>query len=211
MCGSLHPLSERKGLKVKSTSWKSKYCLLLTHTRTSWTNEILDIMMMTIGIVDVSCIAVAATVTMELCVCGKFADLECSACGRRGYCCTECQQNDWFKHAIVCQEKKRPSSRSRKTENKHRKSNSRESRNYTPSTSVCVCGKEAEYQCSGCNKQVYCSEKCQNKHWDVHKKFCIPYQRYNRITPTPYLSREHQLSRKGRAHTHRLHKKVAHT
>ena len=133
-------------------------------------------------------------------MCGKFADLECGECGRCGYCSIECQQDDWFKHAMVCQKnraeerrKRRNSSKSRKKKKKHKKHKkhkrtksresqksresmesreSRVSREFTPSVEVCICGKEAEFECSRCEKQGYCSEECQRKDWEVHLAFC---------------------------------------
>lgn len=130
-------------------------------------------------------------------MCGKFADLECSECGGRGYCSVECQQNDWFKHVMVCREKseerrrreesarskKKKKKKKHKKHKKHRKSKSRESkrsRDYTPSIDICICGKEAEFECSGCDKQGYCSEECQRNDWDIHQMFCIPS-----VTVTP--------------------------
>ena len=122
---------------------------------------------------------------MELCVCGKFADLECSECGRRGYCSVDCQQDDWFKHAIICQEKveekkqqkmsKSSKSKKKKKHKKHkkrRKSKSRES-NGSMNIDVCICGKEAEFECSRCEKQGYCSEECQLKDWTTHRMYCV--------------------------------------
>ena len=119
---------------------------------------------------------------MELCVCGKFADLECGECGRRGYCSLECQQEDWFKHALICQKKtekkkkRRKSSKKKKKKHKkykkHKRSKSRESREYTPSVDVCICGKEAEFECSRCERQGYCSEECQQSDWELHQIYC---------------------------------------
>lgn len=123
---------------------------------------------------------------MELCVCGKFADLECSKCGLRGYCSVNCQQDDWFKHAIVCREKieekkqrkKSKSSKSKKNKKKHkkhkkhRKSKSRES-DRSMNIDVCICGREAEFECSRCEKQGYCSEECQLKDWPTHRMYCM--------------------------------------
>ena len=118
-------------------------------------------------------------------MCGKFADLECSECGLRGYCSAECQQDDWLKHTLICQEKieerkqrkKSKSSKSKKKKKhkkrkKHKKSKSRASNTLTPSVDVCVCGKEAEFECSQCEKQGYCSEECQLKDWTVHQTLC---------------------------------------
>lgn len=118
-------------------------------------------------------------------MCGKFADLECSECGLRGYCCVDCQQDDWFKHAMICQEKvkerkQRKKSKSLKSKKKkkhrkhkkHKKSKSRASSSFTPSIDVCICGKEAEFECSRCEKQGYCSEECQLKDWIAHQMYC---------------------------------------
>ena len=60
-------------------------------------------MMMMIGVVDLSCIAVADTVTMELCV-WKVCRLGMQC---MWWAWLLLQQNDWFKHALVC---RRPSS-----------------------------------------------------------------------------------------------------
>jgi hypothetical protein len=126
---------------------------------------------------------------MELCVCGKFADMECSECGLRGYCSLDCQQDDWFKHAMICQEKieenkqrkQSKSSKSKKKKKKHKKHHKKhkKSKSRASSTSssilnidVCVCGKEAEFECSNCEKQGYCSEECQLKDWITHQKCC---------------------------------------
>ena len=127
---------------------------------------------------------------MELCVCGKFADLECSECGLRGYCSLDCQQDDWFKHAMICQEKveekkqrkqsksskskKKKKKKHKKHHKKHKKSKSRSSltSSSTPSIDVCICGKEAEFECSRCEKQGYCSEECQLKDWFAHQTCC---------------------------------------
>ncbi len=40
------------------------------------------------------------------------------------------------------------------------------------SEDTCVCGNEAEYECSGCNKQGYCSEECQREDWSFHEYYC---------------------------------------
>ena len=120
-------------------------------------------------------------------MCGKFADLECSECGLRGYCSVDCQQDDWFKHAMICQEnveegkqrKKSKSSKSKKKKKhkkhhkKHKKSKSRaQSSTSTMSIDVCICGNEAEFECSRCEKQGYCSEECQLKDWTAHQMYC---------------------------------------
>ena len=120
---------------------------------------------------------------MELCVCGKFADLECSECGKRGYCSVECQQGDWFKHVLICQEKKEERKRQKRSKSKkkkkkhkkhkkHKKAEPKVSPETTPNADICICGKEAEFECSRCEKQGYCSEDCQRKDWEVHWLLC---------------------------------------
>ena len=41
-------------------------------------------------------------VMLELCVCGKVSNFECSLCGERGYCGEECQSRDWEAHMPIC-------------------------------------------------------------------------------------------------------------
>jgi hypothetical protein len=37
----------------------------------------------------------------------------------------------------------------------------------------CVCGNAAQFECSNCSSQGYCSEKCQHSHWtEKHQKEC---------------------------------------
>ena len=37
----------------------------------------------------------------------------------------------------------------------------------------CVCGKAAQFECSSCNAQGYCSQECQRNHWNTsHQKLC---------------------------------------
>ena len=37
----------------------------------------------------------------------------------------------------------------------------------------CICGKAAQFECSSCNAQGYCSQECQQKHWTKeHQKLC---------------------------------------
>ena len=43
---------------------------------------------------------------------------------------------------------------------------------YTPNINVCVCGKEADFECSLCGRQGYCSDVCQQKDWKVHVHHC---------------------------------------
>ena len=113
------------------------------------------------------------SVQLELCTCGKFADLECVECHSRGYCSEKCQQDDWHRHTLACQiisEKKR------KKRKKMRKKNKGKRRNveaYTPNLTLCICGKETEFECSRCGLQGYCSEKCQLEDWSFHEYHCI--------------------------------------
>ena len=41
-------------------------------------------------------------VMLELCVCGRVSNFECSLCGARGYCGEECQGRDWEAHIPIC-------------------------------------------------------------------------------------------------------------
>ena len=43
---------------------------------------------------------------------------------------------------------------------------------YTPRPDVCICGCDAEYECSECGRQGYCSQKCQEEDWELHQLFC---------------------------------------
>ena len=124
----------------------------------------------------------------ELCVCGKYADMECSNCERRGYCSSSCQRNDWLKHEPHCRNKHSAigSRREKKSSKIHRKkkhrdrdsSRSNNSSRKTPvgmlwlSEDICICGKEAEFECSKCGKQGYCSQKCQEEDWSFHEYYC---------------------------------------
>ena len=36
----------------------------------------------------------------------------------------------------------------------------------------CVCGKPAEFDCSRCAKQSYCSNECQRRDWKTHRERC---------------------------------------
>jgi hypothetical protein len=36
------------------------------------------------------------------------------------------------------------------------------------------CGNSAKLQCSRCRFERYCSKECQRKHWNTHKKTCVP-------------------------------------
>eukprot|EP00048_Salpingoeca_helianthica_P010236 m.147511 g.147511 ORF g.147511 m.147511 type:complete len:2896 (+) comp15040_c5_seq2:160-8847(+) len=41
----------------------------------------------------------------------------------------------------------------------------------------CTCGSVADYECSRCENQGYCSEVCQRKHWTLHARLCFPAPR----------------------------------
>lgn len=43
---------------------------------------------------------------------------------------------------------------------------------FPPNPDRCICDKEAQYECSECGKQGYCSEKCQQDDWELHQLFC---------------------------------------
>ena len=106
-------------------------------------------------------------------MCGKFADLECGECKMKGYCSITCQQADWASHSVRC----RLISAKRKRKEKRKRSVNRKverlrSAGYTPLPDQCVCGKEADFECSQCSRQGYCSETCQLKDWPVHQHFC---------------------------------------
>lgn len=116
----------------------------------------------------------AGSVQLELCTCGKFADLECAECHSRGYCSEQCQQEDWNRHTLSCQiisEKKRK--KHKKKKKKKRKGKKTVSRSYTPSLTLCICGKETEFECSTCGQQGYCSEECQLEDWSFHEHHCM--------------------------------------
>ena len=106
-------------------------------------------------------------------MCGKFADLECGECKMKGYCSITCQQADWASHSIRCclisAKRKRKEKRKRSI---NRKVERLRSAGYTPLPDQCVCGKEADFECSQCSRQGYCSETCQLKDWPVHQHFC---------------------------------------
>ena len=118
----------------------------------------------------------AAQVMGDLCVCGRFADLECTNCKKRGYCSKQCQEDDWSHHEELCRERSARRERKRerrKSRNKERRqSRSSQNSNVSLSEDTCVCGKDAEYECSRCKKQGYCSEECQREDWSIHEFYC---------------------------------------
>uniref|UniRef100_A0A1X7V0T6 MYND-type domain-containing protein n=1 Tax=Amphimedon queenslandica TaxID=400682 RepID=A0A1X7V0T6_AMPQE len=114
-------------------------------------------------------------IILELCVCGKFAELECTDCRGKGYCSETCQTDDWPDHVRTC----RVMSARRKEERRQRKQSRREKRieklqrtGFTPNPDICRCGKLSEYECSSCGMQGYCSYECQIKDWKYHKLLC---------------------------------------
>ena len=116
----------------------------------------------------------AGSVQVELCTCGKFADLECAECHSRGYCSEQCQQEDWYRHILACQtisDKKRK--KHKKKKKKKGKGKKTVSYAYTPSLTLCICGKETEFECSRCGQQGYCSEECQLEDWSFHEHHCM--------------------------------------
>lgn len=119
-------------------------------------------------------------------MCGKFADLECTSCKKRGYCSRQCQEKDWIHHEEFCREVS--SRRERRRRRRKLKSQEKARRSVTPlSEDTCVCGKEAEYECSGCRKQGYCSETCQTEDWNFHEYYCNRPGN-SRTTPPRHLS-----------------------
>ena len=122
-------------------------------------------------------IASIGSVVLELCVCGKFAELECTECQARGYCNEKCQEEDWPKHVVLCRV---VSARRRKDERRRKKQKRRQKKmkrllksGYTPTPNICQCGKDTEYECSTCGRQGYCSKYCQEQDWENHKLFCV--------------------------------------
>ena len=111
-----------------------------------------------------------ASAMEDLCTCGKFADLVCTSCNKKGYCCSKCQEKDWPDHADYCKEvcSKRERKRSRRMSRLREGLGSAGRGN----TEKCVCGKDAEYECSSCKKQGYCTEKCQLDDWEFHEYYC---------------------------------------
>lgn len=124
----------------------------------------------------------AGSASLELCVCGKYADLECTDCASRGYCSEKCQQNDWHRHELTCHvlsakrhrnHKRRKHKKKGKIKKRHSSGRAnRAGSQSTPSEDICICGKTAEFECSNCSKQGYCCEECQNEDWSFHQYYC---------------------------------------
>lgn len=127
------------------------------------------------------------TVTLELCVCGKFAELECIECRAKGYCSEQCQTDHWMAHSSTCRivsARRRKAKKMKKKRKKLEKMMRQRSANslrggFTPNPDRCICGKEAQYECSECSKQGYCSERCQQEDWELHQLFCEGQQNNN--------------------------------
>ena len=109
---------------------------------------------------------------LELCICGKFAELECTKCKSKGYCGETCQESDWLNHAMVCRIVSARRKEERRKKRKQKKLEKLKKSGYTPRPDLCRCGKVTEYECSECGLQGYCSVKCQEEDWEYHKLFC---------------------------------------
>eukprot|EP00731_Ephydatia_muelleri_P025010 Em0017g93a len=70
---------------------------------------------------------------VDQCPCGRYAEMECSICGRRGYCGVQCQKEDWTSHIPECT-------------GGSKKKKKKAGREYTPNVNTCVCGKEADFE-----------------------------------------------------------------
>ena len=134
---------------------------------------------------------------MELCVCGKFADLECSECRSRGYCSEKCQDQDWLSHSTTCRlvsARRRDERRNRRKRRMEKRRKKLERSGYTPRPDFCSCGKQADFECSKCGMQGYCSRGCQMEDWETHKLFCQlpktpdPRSPMTQRTPLPMIS-----------------------
>ncbi len=131
-----------------------------------------------INLDDESCLlvifsSVIDAVLLELCVCGKFAELECTECRAKGYCCDQCQQDHWLTHSSTCRIVSARRRHTKKMKRKRKKFEKMMKRTgYTPQPDKCVCGGIAQYECSECGRQGYCSEKCQVEDWELHQLFC---------------------------------------
>jgi hypothetical protein len=107
----------------------------------------------------------------ELCVCGRYADLECSECHAQGYCSSACQTQHWAQHATSCRVVS-ARRRRRRRRRKHRKKSHEICTILTSGCDLCPCGREVEFDCSQCDVQGYCSEQCQVKDWPRHQTLC---------------------------------------
>lgn len=46
---------------------------------------------------------------------------------------------------------------------------------------LCICGKLAEFDCSRCTKQAYCSSECQRADWKRHRDHCRQFVEQDRV------------------------------
>lgn len=46
-------------------------------------------------------------------------------------------------------------------------------RHVATASEQCVCGRDAEFDCSGCGVQGYCGTACQTEHWPAHAGACL--------------------------------------
>jgi hypothetical protein len=47
---------------------------------------------------------------------------------------------------------------------------------------ICVCGKPAEFDCSRCGRQGYCSSECQRTDWKDHRENCKAHVKATRVS-----------------------------
>ncbi len=91
--------------------------------------------------------------------------------------------NDWHRHELVCRVMSAKRSKKNRRKKKHKKgkeerrsSSRKASRVRNKSTPAsddnCICGKSAEFECSGCAKQGYCCKECQSEDWSFHQYYC---------------------------------------
>ena len=122
---------------------------------------------------------------LELCTCGKFAEMECVECRAKGYCSEKCQQEHWLSHSSTCRivSARRRQAKKMKRKRKKLENMMKRTAEYKPAHSdKCVCGGEAQYECSECEKQGYCSEKCQVEDWELHQLFCTGNSRDKQLS-----------------------------
>lgn len=111
----------------------------------------------------------------------------CSLCKNVWYCSTSCQLKDWANHKTKC----RPES-----ENERRKISkpppnlirfpvphnifysrnaldSQPNQNFNKTHSCLMCKKNLPYfLCADCQNHWYCSHKCHEDHWPIHRLYC---------------------------------------
>lgn len=107
--------------------------------------------------------------------CGEKASVmkKCADCGTVKYCSRECQKQHWKVHKVNC---KMSTSTSKHQHDSTRKRYKSKCSSTSLATDVCcsVCGKSSSNlkKCGACNQTWYCSEDCQRKDWNEHKKVC---------------------------------------